>query len=147
MWEKELIPYTKNLSLEDIQSKSIPTKLQPFPREIPHLAMFLRTQINEGATETLTLDKEAQKIARTTLQSYQEKMKEKGILNGCALLADKHTGQYRAMVGGFDFWDNHDGAEIPASLCEGLQITLKPFLPMGIDDGLMSPNQSRGCSH
>ena len=85
MWEKELIPYTKNLSVDDIQSKSIPTSLQSFPREIPHLAMFLRTKITEGAQETLTLDKEAQRIARSTLHSYQDKMKKKGILNGCIL--------------------------------------------------------------
>ena len=41
-------------------------------------------------------------------------MHKKGIENGCVLLADKNSGEYRAMVGGFDFWDDHDGAEIPA---------------------------------
>ena len=52
------------------------------------------------------LDKEAQNSSKHT-SILPKKMKEKGILNGCVLLADKHTGQYRAMVGGFDFWDNH----------------------------------------
>ena len=70
-------------------------------------------------------------------------MNKKGIDNGCVLLADKRTGEYRAMVGGFDFWDDHDGAEIPSFFVRRSSgSTLKPFLyAMGIDDGLMSPNQ------
>ena len=143
MWEKELIPHTKDLSLQSITSKPVPIKLEPFPREIPHLAMFLRSKIQQGATETLTLDKDAQKIARSILQSYQENMHKKGIENGCVLLADKTSGEYRAMVGGFDFWDDHEAAEIPAFFVRRSSgSTLKPFLyAMGIDDGLMSPNQ------
>ena len=37
----------QNLSLEDIH-QPIPTKLQPFPREIPHLAMFYEHKSMRG---------------------------------------------------------------------------------------------------
>ena len=140
MWEKELVPNAKICRCKILRQNLYLSNFCHFREKIPHLAMFLRKKIKRTAKH-LRWTKRHKKPPAVYFSPIKTNVKESKMV--IVLLADKNSGEYRAMVGGFDFWDDHDGAEIPAFFVRRSSgSTLKPFLyAMGIDDGLMSPNQ------
>lgn len=136
------LPLSDQQSLESaVFERSPPTMLLAFPREIPHLAMQLRPYIGAGIKLRTTLDKDIQSIARKILQTQQADYRSQGIDNASIVIADRSTGEYRAIIGGFNFWDDHPGAKIPSyTVARSSGSTLKPFLyANAIDLGIAMP--------
>ena len=120
-----------------------PQILLPFPREITHLAQHLRPLIPAGARIKTTLDRNIQQHAKRLLQQRQSRMNTQGITNASVVVIDHQERELRALLGGFNYWDGHDGSQIPSFIVRrSAGSTLKPFLyASGIDKGLLLPSR------
>ncbi|MBM74353.1 MAG: penicillin-binding protein 1C [Proteobacteria bacterium] len=137
----DALPIAEKQSIQrSIYERPLP-KLKPFPRGIPHLAMQIKRDLSAGEIRKLTLDAQVQHFTEVLLKQTQSSFRNKGIDNAAIVVADWKAHEIRAIVGGFDFWDGHDGSEIPAyRVPRSSGSTLKPFLyASAIDKGIATP--------
>jgi penicillin-binding protein 1C len=59
-----------------------------------------------------TLDRGAQLLAERAMSRAAHEMDLLGIHNGAVVIADHESGEVRALVGNFDFWDGVHGGQI-----------------------------------
>jgi penicillin-binding protein 1C len=129
------------IDLADLRAMSVPSSLQPFPRDIPHAANWLLAR-NPGQTRiATTLDRGTQFQTEAALARHRREHERKGIHNAAVVVVDHDSGQVRALVGSFDFWDPDKGGQIPMfDVPRSPGSALKPFLyARAIDQGTLLP--------
>lgn len=127
--------------LVEVAKDPLPRELRPFPREVAHAAVWLHAQHPEVARLRTTLDRGVQRAATAALQGARGELFMKGITDGAVVVVDHETSEVRALVGGFDFFADGDGAQIAAfAVPRSPGSTLKPLIyAMAIDDGRVLP--------
>ncbi len=120
-----------------------PSRIRPFPREVPHVATWLRQRRPLQTTLPTTLDRGAQSTAERALFAYAQELRHKDIRHAAVVVVDHRTAEVRALVGGFDFFASEPGAQLPAfAVPRSPGSALKPFLyALGIERGLAGPEQ------
>jgi penicillin-binding protein 1C len=120
---------------------AVPTRLRPLPRHAPHAAFWLRARHPDGERIDTTLDRGAQLLAERAMARAQAEMVRLGIHNGAVVIADHASGEVRALVGNFDFWDRGHGGQIPGfDVARSPGSALKPLIfALAIDRGLALP--------
>ncbi|MFN0063556.1 MAG: penicillin-binding protein 1C [Myxococcaceae bacterium] len=125
----------------EVEATALPTGLHPFPRHAPHVAFDLRKRPTPRV-ETF-LDPGLQRLAERTLHAQRDWAHNNGIYNAGILLVEHATGEVRAAVGNFDFWDAaHAGQMSSLSAPRSPGSALKPFLyAWAIEKGIANPAQ------
>ena len=118
------------------KKESVPRKSHPFPMLAPHLARYIRER-QASFVHPTTIDRDIQIRAEALVARHVSRLRQRGIHNGFALIADTKTGAVRAYVGSENFTDSHvDGIRAPRSSGS----LLKPFLyALSMDAGLILP--------
>nr|WP_242589340.1 penicillin-binding protein 1C [Corallococcus macrosporus] len=127
--------------LAEVRATRVPDLLTPFPREAPHAAAWLKAQRPGVTWLATTLDAGTQRFVERTLGEAARRLERQGIHNGAVVVADRDTGELRALVGNFDFFDEkHGGQIIGFATPRSPGSALKPLLyALGIDQGLVGP--------
>ena len=127
---------------EAIFARSVPMDLLSFPRDIPHLAMWLIQRNREQERIETTIDPQIQKMVLHRLTEFKKTAEDWGVFNTSVLVVDKNSGEFRSMIGGFDFWSKRNGSQIPAFFSvRSSGSTLKPLIfAMAIDEGIATPD-------
>ncbi|NRD62771.1 penicillin-binding protein 1C [Corallococcus exiguus] len=127
--------------LAEVRATTVPEVLTPFPREAPHAAVWLKAKRPGETWLATTLDAGTQRFVERTLGEAARRLDRQGIHNGAAVVADRETGEVRALVGNFDFFDaQHGGQIIGFATPRSPGSALKPLLyALGIDQGLVGP--------
>ena len=126
--------------VEEIKRTPVPVRLRSFPRTAHHAAYWLRARAH-GARIATTLDRGVQRITAAVMTEVGARVRPLGIHNGVAVVVEHATGEIRALVGNFDFWDADHGGQIAGfDRPRSPGSTLKPFLyALGIDQGRVLP--------
>lgn len=121
-------------------SAPVPSRIQPFPRAIPHLAVWLHRRAPGQIWLTTTLDRGRQAQAERAVAAVAEERRRQGIRNATAIIVEHGTGDVVALVGGFQF-DDANGSQIAAfDHPRSPGSALKPLLyALAIDRGLALP--------
>lgn len=119
----------------------IPEKLIDFPRRIPHVVASLSDNLRDSPRIVSSIDLGIQNLAETILAGYRKKLSLQKINNASVLIVEHATGQVRAAIGNFDFWDDKNGGQIVGfKVRRSPGSTLKPVLyAMALDRGLALP--------
>ncbi|CAM4059558.1 penicillin-binding protein 1C [Corallococcus sp. ZKHCc1 1396] len=127
--------------LEEVRATAVPDVLKPFPREAPHAAVWLKAQRPEALWLRTTLDAGTQRFVERTLEDSARRLERQGIHNGAVVVVDRDTGEVRALVGNFDFFDGKNGGQIVGfATPRSPGSALKPLLyALGIDQGMVGP--------
>jgi penicillin-binding protein 1C len=127
--------------LAEVRETPVPDVLKPFPREAPHAAAWLKAKRPGTTWLATTLDAGTQRFVERTLSDAARRLERQGIHNGAVVLADRESGEVRALVGNFDFFDGKNGGQIIGfATPRSPGSALKPLLyAMGIDQGLVGP--------
>ncbi len=122
---------------------AVPETLRPFPREVPHAAIQLHAEHPDLARIATTLDRETQRQAERVLARHRSRHERDDIHNAAVVVVDHHTGEVRALVGSFDFWEQDHGGQIAAyDVPRSPGSALKPFIyAQAIDRGLVLPER------
>ncbi|MCK8496151.1 penicillin-binding protein 1C [Myxococcus fulvus] len=129
--------------LADVRASDVPGGLRAFPREAPHVAVWLRAQRPGQTRLSTTLDGGTQRLVERVMRDAARELKSKGIHNGTAVVVEREQGAVLALVGNFDFFDaDHGGQIVGFATPRSPGSALKPLLyAMGIDQGLTGPEQ------
>ena len=129
--------------LAEVSATPVPGGLTPFPREAPHVAVWLRTQHPSLARLTTTLDAGTQRMVERLMRDAAGGLASRGIHNGTAVVVERERAEVLALVGNFDFFDAKHGGQIAGfATPRSPGSALKPLLyAMGIDLGLVGPEQ------
>ncbi|WP_426746947.1 penicillin-binding protein 1C [Myxococcus faecalis] len=129
--------------LADVRASDVPGGLKAFPREAPHVAVWLRAQRPGQTRLSTTLDGGTQRLVERVMRDAARELKAKGIHNGTAVVVEREQGAVLALVGNFDFFDaEHGGQIVGFATPRSPGSALKPLLyAMGIDQGLTGPEQ------
>ncbi len=127
--------------LAQVVAAPVPTALRPLPRELPHAARWMGAQGARSAVDS-TLDAGTQAIVQRVLNARQRAAVNEGIHNAAVVVIDWQDAEIRALAGSFDFWQDGDGAQIPAfAVPRSPGSTLKPFVySAAIEQGLALPD-------
>ncbi len=130
-------------SLAELQARAVPGALQPFPRDVPHAATWLRQQHPDTARIATTLDRGTQRRAEDALARHRGEHGRAGISGAAVVVVDHGAGEVRALIGGHDFWSGESGAEIPMfDVARSPGSALKPFVyARSLDAGTLLPEQ------
>jgi penicillin-binding protein 1C len=122
--------------------REVPTRLRALPRHAPHAAFWLRARYPDRERIATTLDRGAQLLAERAMARAAHEMDLLGIHNGAVVIADHESGEVRALVGNFDFWDGVHGGQIAGfDVARSPGSALKPLIyALGIDRGLVLPD-------
>lgn len=124
-----------------IEAMPVPQTLQPFPRDIPHVAYWLRANHPGEQRFRTTLDPGVQLVAERIVSNHHGPAQRAHIDDASVVVLDE---QHRvvALVGNFDFWADRKGAQIPAfDVPRSPGSLLKPFLyALAIDRGIAHPS-------
>ncbi len=121
-------------------AEPIPTKQIPFDLAAPHLAEYMKMNIQNKVVKT-TINKDIQIAINRLAQDYMELISLNGVKNCAVLVAETGSGAVRAYVGSNDYYDEEnsgmiDGVRTPRSTGS----ILKPFLyGLAMDEGLIIP--------
>ncbi len=128
--------------LAQIRASGAPSELRPFPREVPHVAYWLRAQHPQMKRLETTLDAGRQAIVEAALSRHEDSATEAGIRHAGVVVLDHESGNVVALVGNFRF-DNSPGAQLPSfALPRSTGSLMKPFLyAMAIERGVAHPEQ------
>ncbi|MCP3060514.1 penicillin-binding protein 1C [Myxococcus sp. K38C18041901] len=129
--------------LADVRASDVPGGLKAFPREAPHVAVWLRAQRPGQMRLATTLDAGTQRLVERVMRDAARELKSKGIHNGTAVVVEREQGAVLALVGNFDFFDaEHGGQIVGFATPRSPGSALKPLLyAMGIDMGITGPEQ------
>jgi penicillin-binding protein 1C len=127
--------------VELIESEPVPTHIRPLPRQIPHVAYWLRQRRPDEVRVVTTLDRHLQKKAEDMLAAREARSRLRGIHNASVVLADHDAGEVRALVGNFDFVDDRHAGQIPGfDVQRSTGSLMKPFLyAQAIEEGRTAP--------
>ncbi|WP_223635348.1 penicillin-binding protein 1C [Corallococcus sp. EGB] len=127
--------------LAEVRETLVPEVLKPFPREAPHAAVWLKAKRPGTTWLATTLDAGTQRFVERTLGDAARRLERQGIHNGAVVVLDRESGDVRALVGNFDFFDEKNGGQIIGfATPRSPGSALKPLLyAMGIDQGLVGP--------
>ena len=131
---------TAEEAIAQISSEPVPTQVRELPREIPHVAYWLRHRHDDLRVGT-TLDQHLQERAEQMLRDREPEARMRGVHNASLVLADHEMGEIRALVGNFDFGDAEHGGQIAGfDIRRSTGSLMKPFLyAQAIDEGRMAP--------
>lgn len=121
-----------------------PLSIQRHPRPFlaPHFSELVlqRTKEKRGEIYT-TLDRDIQQRVEQTLHQHIAGLQNKGIHNGAVVVLDVASGNVLAMVGSFDYQDQHHAGMFNHALAlRSPGSALKPFLyAMALDQGMSTP--------
>ncbi len=124
---------------DDVLNKSYVLRPeQCVPREAPHLA---RRLMGSAPLVRSTIDSEKQKMVAECLAQFIERRKDRGIVNGCALLVDAPTREVLAYAGSAAFLnDGIQGQVDGVTARRSPGSCLKPFIyALAMDQGLIHP--------
>ncbi|WP_164014900.1 penicillin-binding protein 1C [Pyxidicoccus trucidator] len=129
--------------LAEVRATPVPVSLTPFPREAPHVAVWLRSQRPELMRPRTTLDAGTQRMVERLMRDAAGGLASRGIHNGTAVVVERERAEVLALVGNFDFFDAEHGGQIAGfATPRSPGSALKPLLyAMGIDQGLVGPEQ------
>ncbi|GHG97662.1 penicillin-binding protein 1C [Comamonas sp. JC664] len=129
--------------LREVHATPVPQDLTPFPREAPHVAVWLRAQRPEQTRLHTTLDVGTQRMVERLMRDAAVGLAQRGIHNGTAVVVDRQQAEVLALVGNFDFFDTKHGGQIAGfATPRSPGSALKPLLyAMGIDLGMVVPEQ------
>ncbi|MBT3219285.1 MAG: penicillin-binding protein 1C [Proteobacteria bacterium] len=127
--------------LNALRKQAVPKVLRPFPRDVPHAAIWLRDANPQSQRLHTTLDRGVQRVAEKSLRKVRVERQRQGIHNTSAVVVDHTVGEVRALVGNFDFWDeDHGGQIVGFDQPRSPGSALKPFIyAMSIDRGHTLP--------
>lgn len=128
-------------ALSRLEGSSVPTRLAPFPRDLPHAAYWLRARYPELERVPTTLDRGLQKQAEADLLEDASDLSAKGIRHAAIVVLEHDTGDVRALVGSPGFFAGDPGAQIPSfDVPRSPGSALKPFVyGLAIDEGHVLP--------
>lgn len=120
----------------------IPRFLRPFPREIPHVALWLSSRYPDRSEILTTLDAGIQTVAENIFSTSAHTLQTQSIHNGSIVVVDHKSSEIRAAVGNFDFWDTAHAGQISGfDVPRSPGSTLKPVLyTLAIDRGIYLPS-------
>lgn len=129
--------------LEQIAATQVPSSLQPFARDIPHVATWLRARHPERLRLATTIDGGIQRTAERSAAARRESAMKHGIADAAVVVVEQSTGDVVALVGGFDFWAANHGAQIAAfDVPRSTGSLLKPLIfALAVERGLAHPGQ------
>ena len=127
--------------LDRLRGTGVATRIRPLPRHAPHAAFWLVEADPTSLRIETTLDRGTQLLAERALRAAHPEMAHRGIHNGAAVVVDHASAEVRALVGNFDFFDQHNGGQIVGfDVPRSPGSALKPFIyAQAIDRGLVLP--------
>ncbi|MGM0555302.1 MAG: penicillin-binding protein 1C [Myxococcota bacterium] len=127
--------------VELVASEPVPTEILELPRDIPHVAYWLRQRRPGQPRIITTLERHLQSDAEEMLAAREAEARLDGVHNAAVVLADHRAGEVRALVGNFEFFDDRHGGQIPGfDVRRSTGSLMKPFLyAQAIDEGRMAP--------
>lgn len=127
--------------VEQVRNTSVPTELAPYPREIPHVAYWLRAKFPKQMRFRTTIDPGLQLTAERSVANHRDDAHEMGIDDTSVVVVDQRNGDIVALVGGFDFWAERSGAQISSfDVARSPGSLLKPLIfALAIDRGVAHP--------
>ncbi|MBA2661599.1 MAG: penicillin-binding protein 1C [Bradymonadaceae bacterium] len=129
-------------ALAQILATRAPDTLQPLPREMPHMAVWLKQRYpNVDRLET-TIEASTQRVVERLASNHRARILPLGARNAAIVVVDHRSGALRAATGNFDFDDNQNGGQIPGfDVRRSTGSLLKPFLlAQAIDRGVAAPS-------
>ena len=126
-----------------VLNKAVPQRALAFPRDVPHLMDQLKPHLSPSTRIRTTLNSDIQAGIHQTLEERYLDYQRRGIHNAAIIIAHKHTGDIKGLIGNFDYWSGEHASTIPAySTMRSAGSTLKPFLyALSIDLGLATPSR------
>lgn len=126
-----------------VKAQPAPDSLTPFPRQVPHLAYWLKQREPKRRYFRTTIDRGAQLVAERLFTERRAELASSQIHNGALVIVEHDSAQVRALVGNFSFDDVKHGGQLPGfALPRSTGSLLKPLiLGMAIDEGLAHPRQ------
>ena len=140
--KKKILPISEAQDFEPVFSATPPSRLWPFPKEVPHISVQLNQQSKGHERILTTIDSDLQRQIEQLVGRHKSRLNQSDIHHIAVLVVDNQSSEIRAIMGGFDFFDSHTGAQIPAfSVPRNCGSTLKPFLyAYALDQGLVLPS-------
>lgn len=129
-------------AVEAIRGAPVPGRLLPFPRLLPHAAVWLAKQHPGQRRIRTTLDRGVQVFAERTVAGKATSLRRLGIGHAAAVIVDHATAEVRALVGNFDFLSGEPGSQLVAfNQPRSPGSAMKPFIyALGIDAGKYLPD-------
>jgi penicillin-binding protein 1C len=126
--------------LAQILGSDVPTQLQPFPRDIPHVAFWARSKFPNQTRIKTTLDESTQKMVEDLVLRRREEAQRVGVNNTAVVVIESKSVEVRALIGGFAY-DDSPGAQIPGfDVPRSPGSLLKPFIvASAMDAGVALP--------
>lgn len=127
--------------LRQVEQTPVPDRLEPYPREIPHVAYWLRAQHPDQLRFRTTIDPGLQRLAERSVENHRDAAREMGIEDTSVVVVDQRTRAVVALVGGYDFWESRRGAQISSfDIARSPGSLLKPLIfALAVDRGVASP--------
>jgi len=114
---------------ERVRSARTPQGFEPFPREIPHAAYWLRARHPGRERIETTVERGIQETVDQYVETYQRRSNLRDIHNSAALVLEHETGAIRGVVGNFEFFVDEHAGQIPGfDVPRSTGSLLKPFL-------------------
>lgn len=115
-------------------------RLMP-PKEIPHLALRLRTLFPDSAIIHTSICRDKQNKALSLAYNYSRRLKQKNIYNTSVIVINNKTCKAEAYIGSSDFFDAMHAGQVDGVVAvRSPGSTLKPLVyAMAFDEGLMTP--------
>lgn len=124
---------------DDVLNKSYVLRPeQAVPRAAPHLA---RRLLASGGQVRSTIDAGKQQVVEDCLSQFLSRRKDRGIVNGCALLVDAPTREVLAYAGSAMFLNDEIQGQVDGITAKRSPGScLKPFIyALAMDQGLIHP--------
>ncbi|MFW5966616.1 MAG: transglycosylase domain-containing protein, partial [Persicimonas sp.] len=130
-------------ALRQVAAEPVPESFTSVPRELPHVASWLRASEPDRDRFVTTLDESTQETVEHLVAEREAEAARGAVDNVAVVLTEHETGAVRALVGNFDFSLKRSGGQIPAfDVARSTGSLLKPFVYAdAIDGGKTTPRQ------
>ena len=124
-----------------IKRSNPPKNLQPFPRDIPHAAYWLRRRNQDHERIATTISPGIQETLRQFVDRYQRRSRVRDIHNSAVVVVEHDSGRIRGISGNFEFFVDEHGGQIPGfDVARSTGSLLKPLIyAQAIDAGIAAP--------